>query len=104
MSRAVSRSRSNSGRAATAAARRAMKLGPLRARAFCRPALARAEWAFSLNAEDVEMCMGQEIAPRAGERHGLGRGALVRYPCAQANEEPRHDTHPYHRGSARRRD
>ena len=39
MSRAMSRSCSNSGSAATAAARRAMKLGPLRASAFCRPGI-----------------------------------------------------------------
>src|SRR5690348_7433785 len=56
MSRAMSRSRSNSGSAATAAERRAMKLGPLRASAFCRPASAIARWAFSLNAGEVATC------------------------------------------------
>ena len=56
MSRAMSRSCSNSGSAATAAARRAMKLGPLRASAFCSPASASARWAFSLKAGEVATC------------------------------------------------
>src|SRR3954463_15860425 len=59
MSRAVSRSCSNSGRLAAAAARRAMKLGPLRASAFCRPGLDSALLAFSLKAEEVAMCIRQ---------------------------------------------
>src|SRR5215510_6519687 len=57
MSRAMSRSCSNSGSAATAAVRRATKLGPERASAFCRPASWRARWAFSLKAVEVGECM-----------------------------------------------
>src|SRR5258708_16927841 len=62
MSRAVSRSGSNSGRFATAAARRAMKLDPLRASARCRPASPSARWAFSLNADEVATGMGAPYA------------------------------------------
>src|SRR3954452_5703314 len=53
MSRPISRKRSNSGRLATAALRRAMNCGLLNARAFCRPASARALRAFCLNWGEV---------------------------------------------------
>src|SRR3954452_25392006 len=77
MSRAVSRSCSNSGRLAAAAARRAMKLGPLRASAFCRPGLDSALLAFSLKVEEVAICIRQV--------HGGGWG---RY---RGDRPPAHD-------------
>src|SRR5215212_7807552 len=89
MSRAVFRSSSNSGRFATAAARRAMKLGPLRARAFCRPALASASWAFCLKADEVAICMAApigfppEIALVPADGHGLGARDVLRYASRQ---------------------
>src|SRR3954468_21819705 len=72
MSRPISRRRSNSGRLATAAVRRAMNCGLLKASAFCRPASARALWAFCLNWGEVAR-MRPLLADslRIGERLGV---------------------------------
>src|SRR4051812_31958998 len=74
MSRATSRSCSNSGKFAAAAARRAMKDGPLRASAFCSPALSRARAAFCLKAEEVATCMANNYT----ESWGFGPGGWSR--------------------------
>ena len=62
MSRATSRSRSNSGRFATAAVRRAMNCGLLNASAFCNPASARARRLFCLNSGEV-VSIGDLLRP-----------------------------------------
>jgi len=57
MSRAVSRSASNSGSAATARPRRAMNCGRELASAFCSDTSAMARVALRLNSGLVETCM-----------------------------------------------
>src|SRR3954470_3108723 len=78
MSQPMSRSASNSGRAATAAARRCRKAPLAVPSAFCSPGLARAREAFCLKAGEV-ICTAALLAPgnvakRPGCRH---RAAMV---------------------------